>query len=176
MDPILGGLLVFCMRVIDMSLDTLRMLFVMRGRKLLAGGIGVLQALVFILAVSAVLKGPLTVSNVLGYALGFGTGVVLGMFFEERLAIGYGMFRIYSPLHGKEIAEALREAGFAATEIMASGRDGVYPVVNCAVARRDTARVHELIDKVDANAFITVDPVQPIQRGYFPTSATGFRH
>src|SRR5512138_3250653 len=97
LDAILAGLFVFAMRVIDMSLDTLRMLFVMRGRKLLAGIIGATQAAVFILAVSTVLRGPLNVWTVLGYAGGFGTGVILGILVEERLAIGYGMFRIYSP-------------------------------------------------------------------------------
>ena len=70
--PLVAGLFVFAMRVIDMSLDTLRLLFVMRGRKLLAGSIGVIQATVFILAVSAVLKGPLDPLTVAGYALGFG--------------------------------------------------------------------------------------------------------
>ena len=45
--PLIAGLFVFAMRVIDMSLDTLRMLFIMRGRKFLAGGIGVIQATVF---------------------------------------------------------------------------------------------------------------------------------
>ena len=107
MTPILGALLVFVMRVTDMSLDTLRMLFTVRGRKWIAAGIGVVQATVFIVAVSQVLKGPLTVGNVLGYAFGFGTGVVLGMFVEERLAIGYTMVRIYSPQCGGEIAAAL---------------------------------------------------------------------
>ncbi len=163
----LGALFVFVMRVTDMSLDTLRMLFTVRGRKLLAGAIGVVQATVFIVAVSQVLKGPLTVWNVTGYALGFGLGVVLGIAAEERLAIGYGMFRIYSPLHGAEIAAALREQGFAATEIMALGRDGQMIVVNCAVARRDGSRVRAIIDAVDAAAFVTVDNVTPLQHGYF---------
>jgi uncharacterized protein YebE (UPF0316 family) len=167
LDPILGGLFVFAMRVIDMSLDTLRMLFVMRGRKWLAGGIGIAQATVFILAVSAVLRGPLNAWNVLGYALGFATGIVLGMTAEERLGLGYGMFRIYSPLHGHEIALALRGAGHAATEFLATGRDGAITVVNCAVSRRDTEAVHALIGKVDAAAFITVDDVRPLQHGYF---------
>jgi uncharacterized protein YebE (UPF0316 family) len=167
MDPILGGLFVFAMRVIDMSLDTLRMLFVVRGRRWLAGGIGVVQAAVFILAVSAVLRGPLNVWNVLGYALGFATGVMLGMVAEERLAVGYGMFRIYSPLHGAEIASALRAAGHAATEFPAFGRDGTLTVVNCAVTRRDQAAVHAIIDRLDPSAFITVDDVRPLQHGYF---------
>ena len=167
MGPILGALFVFAMRVADMSLDTLRMLLVMRGRKWLAAGIGVIQALVFILAVSAVLKGPLTPWNVAGYSLGFGTGILLGMTIEQRLAIGFGMFRIYSPQHGAEIAVALRQAGYAATEIMAAGRDGLYPVVNCVVSRRSVTEVQALVDRLDVNAFITVDQVQPLQHGYF---------
>ncbi len=175
MTPILGALLVFFMRVTDMSLDTLRMLFTVRGRKTLAGVIGVIQATVFIVAVSQVLKGPLTVYNVLGYAFGFGAGVMLGMYGEERLAIGYGMFRIYSPLYGMQIAAALRAGGFAATEIMAAGRDGQMIVVNCAVARRDNARVRGIIDEIDCEAFVTVDAVQPLQHGYFGTTQT-FRH
>ncbi len=167
MSPILGALFVFVMRVSDMSLDTLRMLFTVRGRKLLAGGIGVVQATVFIVAVSQVLKGPLTPWNVAGYALGFGSGVLLGIIIEERLAIGYTMFRIYSPSSGIEIAAALRQAGYAVTEIMASGRTGSYPVINCAVARRDQQSVRDLVDKIDTAAFITVDPVMPLQHGYF---------
>ncbi len=167
MTPIVGGLLVFLMRVTDMSLETLRMLLVVRGRKLLSGGIGVLQAAVFILAVSAVLKGPLTLPNVLGYALGFGTGVVLGMFAEERLALGYVSFSVYSALHGAEIAAALRAAGFGATEIMASGRDGFLTVVNIAAPRRQQAQVRAVIDGVDPNAFVTIGLVQSLQHGYF---------
>jgi len=167
MDPILGAVIVFFMRVIDMSLDTVRLIMTVRGRRWLAGGIGVVQALVFILAVSAVLKGPLTAGNVAGYALGFGAGVMLGIFFEERLAIGYSMFRIYSPSYGHEIAEALRAAGHAATEFAAFGKDGTVVVVNCAVSRRNAPQVYAIIQQTDEAAFVTVDEVRPMQHGYF---------
>jgi uncharacterized protein YebE (UPF0316 family) len=167
MHPIFAGLFVFAMRVTDMSLDTLRLLFMMRGRKLLAGLIGATQAAVFILAVSQVLRGPLNFWTVLGYAAGFGAGVALGMVAEERLAIGYGMFRIYSPARGAAIAQALRAAGHAATEFTAQGKDGAVTVVNCAVSRKDIPAVKAIIDEVDPGAFVTVDEVRPLQRGYF---------
>ncbi len=167
MDPILAGLFVFAMRVTDMALDTLRLLFMMRGRKLLAGLIGATQAAVFILAVSAVLRGPLNFWTVVGYSAGFGAGVILGMVAEERLAIGYGMFRVYSPARGAAIAKALREAGHAATEFTAQGREGTVSVINCAVARKDIPAVRALIDQADPNAFVTVDEVRPLQHGYF---------
>ncbi len=170
LSPILGAMLIFCMRVTDMSLDTLRMLMAVRGRRLQAAAIGVVQATVFIVAVSQVLKGPLTFWNVLGYALGFGAGVALGMWAEERMALGYSMFRIYSSAHGREIAQALRECGFAATEILATGKDGFLVVVNCAVARRDTQAVRDIVDRIDGSAFVTVDAVEPVQHGYFRTT------
>jgi uncharacterized protein YebE (UPF0316 family) len=167
MEPLLAGLFVFAMRLTDMSLDTLRLLFVMRGRRLLAGVIGATQAAVFILAVSAVLSGPLNPFTVIGYALGFGAGVIVGMFVEERLAIGYAMLRVYSSASGHAIAEALRAAGHAATEIQARGKGGQMIVVNCVISRRNISTVQSLIDTVDASAFITVDQAQSLQRGYF---------
>lgn len=167
MDPLAAGLFVFVMRVIDMSLDTLRLLFVMRGRKFLAGGIGVVQATVFILAVSTVLRGPLEPLTVIGYALGFGAGVVIGMMAEQRLALGHVMLRVYSPTTDAAIAEGLRAANFAVTEFTAHGRDGAITVINSAIARRDTARAQAIIKQIDPGAFITVDEIQPLQRGYF---------
>lgn len=167
MEGIQAGLFIFVMRVADMSLDTLRMLFVMRGRKLLAGGIGAVQAAVFILAVSSVLTGALTPIKVIGYAAGFGAGIILGMVAEERLAIGFAMFRIYSTARGAAIAAALRQQGHAATEFTAQGKDGTVTVVNCAVNRRAVSAVHALILQVDPQAFVTVDEVRPLQRGYF---------
>ncbi len=167
MEIVLAGLFVFFLRVTDMSLDTVRLLMVMRGRKPLAGLIGAVQAAVFILAVSAVLSGPLNVWTVTGYSLGFATGVMLGMVVEERMALGYVMLRVYSPANGPAMAGALREAGYAATEVMGRGKTGELTIVNCVVNRRDVASVRSILDRVDANAFITVDEVRPMQHGYF---------
>ncbi len=166
-EMVLAGLLIFVLRVTDMSLDTLRLLFVLRGRKFLAALIGATQAAVFIIAVAGVLTQPLNVFTIAGYALGFGTGILLGMTVEERLALGYWMFRIYSPERGKEIAAALREAGHASTEFFAQGREGEMTVVNCAVQRKHANEVRKTILKIDPNAFITMDEVRPLQRGYF---------
>ena len=167
MSPLLAGLFVFVMRLTDMSLDTLRLLFMMRGRKLISGLIGATQAAVFILAVSQVLKGPLNFWTVLGYAAGFGCGVMVGMLAEERMAIGYAMFRIYSPSRGAAIAKALRDSGHAATEFMAQGKEGTVTVINCAVARKDVTAVRAIVHEADPTAFITVDEVRPLHRGYF---------
>ena len=167
MTPIVAGLFVFAMRVIDMSLDTLRLLFVMRGRRLLAGVIGAVQAAVFILAVSAVLRGPLNFWTVLGYAAGFGCGIILGMLVEDKLALGYNMIDVYTLNKGKEITSALRAKGYAVTEFNARGKDGSLRVIQCIVLRKDVNTVKEIIESTDPNAFLTIGDVKSLRRGHF---------
>ena len=79
LQPWLMAGLIFLLRVCDMSLDTLRMLVVMRGRKLAAWVLGFFQAAIFVLAIPSVLKDLSNLLNVLGYAAGFATGNVVGM-------------------------------------------------------------------------------------------------
>jgi uncharacterized protein YebE (UPF0316 family) len=92
----LGALGIFALRVGDMSMDTMRMLFVVRGRKGLAWGLGFVQSLIYIVAISTVLANLNNPLNIVGYAAGFATGNVIGMLIEERLAIGHIHFRIIS--------------------------------------------------------------------------------
>jgi uncharacterized protein YebE (UPF0316 family) len=77
------------------------------------------------------------------------------------------MFRVYSSGQGGAIAQALRDAGYAVTQFTAQGRDGEVTVVNSAVARRHAPTVKTIVLQVDAGAFITVDEVRPLQRGFF---------
>jgi len=75
--------------------------------------------------------------------------------------------RIYSPASGKAIAGALPASGHAVTAFTARGKDGLLTVVNCVVARRDAQRAREIAEKIDPNAFITIDEARSLQRGYF---------
>ena len=105
MQPIvLSALLIFTLRIIDVSLATMRLLMVMRGRKGLAWIFGFFQALVFIIAIRAILADIGNWQNLIGYAAGFATGNVVGMLVEERLAIGYTHIRIISSRRGNQVA------------------------------------------------------------------------
>src|SRR4030066_705421 len=113
----LTALMIFGLRVIDMTLDTLRVLVVMRGKKKIAWVLGFFQAAVFVLAIGSVLSNLDNPLNVLGYAAGFATGNVVGMLIEERLAIGHVQLSIISSGRGSAIAERLRQEGYAIPEV-----------------------------------------------------------
>jgi len=163
----LTALTIFGLRVADMALDTIRVLFVMRGRRLLAWVLGFMQALIFVVAISSVLANLDNPLNVVGYAAGFATGVVIGMTIEDRLAIGHIHFTIISSLRGAMIAGMLRESGFAVTEIPARGKNGTVAVLHCNVTRRDMDHVEKIVMGTDPEAFITVEDVRPVWRGFW---------
>jgi uncharacterized protein YebE (UPF0316 family) len=103
----------------------------------------------------------------LGYATGFATGLVVGILIERRLALGHLLLRIISASHGMEIAENLRNAGFAVTEIPAHGKDGMVSLLICNVFRRHLNQVLEIVGSLDEEAFITAQSVAPLQRGFW---------
>jgi uncharacterized protein YebE (UPF0316 family) len=167
LDSLLSALFIFAMRVADMSLDTLRVLFMMRGRKVIAGIIGATQAAIFVIAISRVITQLNNPWNVVGYSLGFGVGVIVGMIFEERLAIGFGQMRVISSTKGQALAAALRAKGYAVTELPGRGKDGMVTVLNLTVRRKDVEEVQKVVRGVDEAAFITIEDVRPLWRGFF---------
>jgi uncharacterized protein YebE (UPF0316 family) len=162
-----GALIVFLLRVTDVSFDTLRMLFVMRGRKKLAWVLGFLQSAIFVVAITSVLRDVDNLLNILGYAAGYATGNVVGMTIEQRLAIGHTRVQIVSPRRGKIVAEKLRESGFAVTEVPARGKDGMVTMLNVSVRRKEIEVVQKIINESDEAAFVTLEEVHPVRRGYW---------
>ncbi len=163
----LGALTIFALRITDMSLDTLRMLFVVRGRKGIAWVLGFCQSAVYVIAIAKVfssLSNPLTI---LGYAAGFATGNVIGMLVEERLAIGHIQLQIVSRKHGVALAKALRAGGYGVTEISARGKDGTVRLLTTSVLRKDFAHAKRIVHDTDRDAFMTSEDVRPIRRGYW---------
>lgn len=166
-NPLLSAAVIFLLRVADMTLDTLRVLFVMRGKKVIAWVLGFFQSLIFVVAIGAALENMNNVLNVIGYAAGFATGNVVGMWIEERLAIGHILLSIVSSHRGAAVAEKLRDSGYAVTEIPARGKDGMVALLNVNVLRKNVDIVRQMVNEVDETAFITADDVRPVRRGFW---------
>jgi uncharacterized protein YebE (UPF0316 family) len=165
--PLLLTAGIFLLRVTDMSLDTLRVLFVIRGRRPLAWILGFMQSALWVIAITSVLNNLDNLWNIVAYAGGFATGNVVGMIIEERLAIGHAHLRIISSRRGNAIVEALREAGYAATEVAGRGKDGTVAVISCSIRRRDISRVQKEIYKIDGDVFVTLEEIRPLHRGFW---------
>src|SRR5512136_1952549 len=127
----LSAALIFVLRVSDMTLDTLRVLFVMRGKKQIAWILGFCQSAIYVFAIGKVLSQLNNPLNIIGYAAGFATGNVVGMIIEERIAIGHTLVNIISHKLGPAIVDHLRQNGYAVTELSGRGKDGMVSMINC---------------------------------------------
>jgi len=92
---------------------------------------------------------------------------VLGMWIEGRLAIGYTHLRVISPRRGAELAEQLRQAGYAVTEVSGQGKDGMVSLLNCSVLRRKAPGAINLVEQIDPEAFVTAEAVRAVRRGFW---------
>jgi uncharacterized protein YebE (UPF0316 family) len=159
--------LIFLLRVLGMSMDTLRVLFVLRGRRLPTWLLGFLQSALWVIAIGGVLSNLDDFWNIIAYAGGFATGNIVGMAIEERLAIGHVNMRIISSGMGSAILEMVRGAGYGATEIAGRGKDGTVTVINCSIRRRDITKIQRQIARIDPDAFVSIEETRPLHRGFW---------
>jgi len=163
----IGAGVIFLLRVANMTLDTIRALMVVRGRKAITWLLGFIQTLIYVYVLTTIIQDLTNLPNLLAYAGGFATGNVVGMWLEERIAIGYINLRVVSPLRGTAVAEGLREKDYAVTEFTGRGRDGAVSVLDVSVKRKEAKKVRAIVEKFDQNAFVTSDNMQSVRRGYW---------
>jgi len=162
-----AALYIFALRFVDITLYTIRIMMVVRGRKALAFLFGFMQATVYVIAMREVFSDLGNWGKITGYAAGFATGLVMGMIVENRLAVGYSEITIISPARGAELVERLRQAGFAVTEISAKGKEGMVSVLHCIIRSKENQHLAALVSQTDAQAFITAKQVRSVMRGFW---------
>jgi uncharacterized protein YebE (UPF0316 family) len=160
-----GPLIIFGLRIGDVSLDTLRVLFAVRGARGVASILGFFQALIWIFAVGNAMKHLDSWWHILGYAGGFATGTLVGVMIEQYLAYGLATVHIISRHGGVEIAEAMRERGFGVTEVPGYGRDGGVELVQSVVQRQHLDEIAKIVERWDPDAFVTVEEPRILRGG-----------
>lgn len=164
-----GPLVIFCLRVTDVSMATMRVLLIVRNAKLVVPLIGFFEVLLWVFAVGAVVQNLSSPLHLIAYAGGFATGNFVGLALEERMALGLATIHTVVKSGGAELAEALREAGFGVTETYGMGRTGPVDVLFSVLPRRRIGAAVQMIDASAPEAFIVVDEPRAIRRGWlFP--------
>ena len=160
-----GALAIFALRIVDVSLDVMRVIFAIRGKRGVAAVLGFCMALVWIFAVGNAVKHLDSVLHILGYAAGYAAGTFIGITIERAVAYGLSTVRIISRHGGVEIAESLRERGYGVTEQSGFGREGNVEIVHVVVQRAHMAEVMAIVDRYDPQAFVTAEEPKILRGG-----------
>ncbi|MBK7107379.1 MAG: DUF2179 domain-containing protein [Ignavibacteriae bacterium] len=165
LENILGALFIMVLRMMDVSFGTFRTITVVQGKKYLAGLVGFCEVLIWIFGMRYIFQHLDNTYNMLGYALGFAFGNVIGITLEEKVAMGYVQVNIISMHFAENIANELRKAKFGVTILPAEGGSGGMSLLIILIRRRDLTKARKIVEEIDKNCFISVQPSRPY-RGF----------
>ncbi|HSI33011.1 MAG TPA: DUF5698 domain-containing protein [Tepidisphaeraceae bacterium] len=166
MDVLWTSLLIFGLRACDVSIGTLRSIYANRGRRAVAASLGLFESLIFVFAISKVFSGLTSHWTMVAYACGFATGNFLGITIERWIGSGTVLVRIIVRGRSANMMTALRSAGFGATALQGAGGEGEVDFYFVVAPRRRQRELLELAERVDPDAFVTLDAVNHAGGGY----------
>lgn len=166
MDLFLSALMIFSLRLVDVSLGTIRIVLLTRGEAWKAGLIGFVESMTWVFAASQVLRNLDDPVRMVGFAAGFGAGTFLGVLIERWLAMGSRIVRVIAPIGSPQAADALRAAGYAVTVLNGEGLHGDVRLAFTVVPRRRLKEVLAIVEEINPEAFVTFEQVRLAPTGY----------
>lgn len=161
-------LMIFFARVCDMSLDTLRVIFLSKGVKYLPPLIGFFEVIIWLVAIGQVMNNMTNVVCYIAYGAGFATGTFIGMMIEEKISLGLTSVRIITREDPQDLLQFLRSHNYGVTSIDGEGGTGRVNMVFTIIKRQDLSQVIGIIKQFHPNAFYAVEEVKSVAEGVFP--------
>ena len=153
------------MRICDVSIDTMRLILIVQGKKYKAGVAGFFEVLIWIFAIRFIFQHLDNYLNLLGYATGFGLGNIIGITIEQKIGFGFVQLSIISRHFTDKIADTLRKSKYGITILPGEGSRGGVSIIMLIIAKKYQREALRLIESIDKDAFITVQHSLPY-RGF----------
>jgi len=164
---VLLPLAIILARICDVSIGTLRIIFVSRGMKLIAPVLGFFEILIWLVAIGQIMQNLSNWWNYFAYATGFALGNLIGMIIEERLAMGKLAVRVITQKDATALIKALQDRHIGTTSIDAKGMSGKVALIFTIVERKHIQLIYDLVREHNPMAFVSVNDVRTVHDGYF---------
>jgi uncharacterized protein YebE (UPF0316 family) len=168
-------LLICLARITDVTIGTMRIIFLSKGMKYLAPVLGFIEICIWLTAITQVMANLTHISNFFAYALGYSIGNFLGIFIEGKLAIGTVVVRIITKKDSRALAVKLRESGYAVTVLDAEGNTGAVNVVFTVIKRADVPKILPIILHYNPNAVYSIEDIRFISEQGLPSSESRYK-
>jgi uncharacterized protein YebE (UPF0316 family) len=163
-------ILIFLARVTDVSIGTLRIVFLSRGMKFIASAAAFLEVSVWLLAIGQIMQNITAWQNFIAYAGGFACGNYVGLWLEEKLAVGLLAVMIITKNGADSLVEALKAQQYGLTRVAARGISGKTRMIFLVIRRKSLQRLLCIIRAEEPTAFVTVQDVRNVNGGFFPAN------
>lgn len=172
--PWLLPIVIFFGRICDVTLGTLRIIFVSKGEKRKAPIVGFFEVFIWVVIISQIFSHANSIISYLAYAGGYAAGNYVGILVENKIAFGFLLFRVYTKKNGYELIKALNKCGFGSTYIKGEGAISEVNIIETVVSRKAEKRVIEILNEFDPDSFYLIEDIRSKQKGIFAfTSSAG---
>ena len=172
------AIFIFFARICDVSLGTLRIIFVSKGYKTWAALIAFVELMIWIIVISKVIHHLDHWLTYVAYAGGFAAGNYIGMVIEEHLTLGHELIRIITKKSPDQLLQHLKDEGYGITSLKGSGINGEVGVVYVIIKRNRINQIKEIIKEYNPNALYTIEDIRFVSKKIFfrETPKRKFRH
>ncbi|MDN4164485.1 DUF2179 domain-containing protein [Cytophagales bacterium LB-30] len=153
-------LLIFLARVSDVSIGTMRVIFVMSGKKKIAPVMGFLESFIWLLAIRQIFQNVDNILTYVAYAGGYGTGTFVGMYIEEKLALGRVVVRVITKTTSENLVNHLKQKEYRFANLDAEGNEGKVNVLFTVVKREHLPDLLRMIKEYNPQAFYTIEGIK----------------
>ena len=159
---VLLPILIFLARIVDVSLGTLRIIYITKGLKNLVPIVGFFESLLWIMAIAQIMQNLTNIYTYIAFAGGFGAGSYIGMVIEQRMALGVVTVRIITKKDARDLIQHLKEERYGYTSFAAYGVSGKIRYLLTVVNRKEVPHLIQIIRKFNPHAFISVEDVRQV--------------
>ncbi|HHV85569.1 MAG TPA: DUF2179 domain-containing protein [Petrimonas sp.] len=165
--PWLLPVIIFFGRIVDVSLGTLRIIFVSKGEKYIAPIIGFFEVFIWVVIISQILMRANDLVAYLSYAAGYASGNYIGILLEQRIAYGIVLCRIYTQKSGMDLVQILNKMNFGATMTRGKGSTNEVDIIETVIDRNQMKTLERTLTDFDTNIFYVIEDVRTKQNGIF---------
>lgn len=167
--------LIFLARIMDVTLGTLRIVFISKGDKIIAPLLGFVEVLVWLVAITQVMQNLSNIASYFAWAAGFATGNFLGLRIEQKLALGQVVVRVITVDSGDELISRLTNRGYRLTALDAKGSRGKVNLLFMILKRKKLQEVIQIIRDYNPNAFYSIEDVRSVSETDMPEEESNRR-
>ncbi|MBN2790747.1 MAG: DUF2179 domain-containing protein [Candidatus Delongbacteria bacterium] len=173
--PIIIVPVLICLaRIVDVSIGTIKIIFIAKGYRFIAPILAFFEIIIWLAAISQVMKNLDNMANVIAYALGFALGNYVGMVIEGKIALGMVVVRIITRTVGQDLMDHMIKENYGVTVMNAEGSTGPVHVIFTVIKRLDIGKVVSIIKEHNPNAFYSIEDIRYVSEGVFPQSRSRF--
>ncbi|MFJ7684286.1 DUF2179 domain-containing protein [Peribacillus butanolivorans] len=159
-------LLIFLLQLIYVPIYTLRIIFLVKEKKILASILGFWESLIYVFGLAIVFTGDQTIWAMLVYAIGFSVGIAIGGYIEGKLAIGYTTIVANIMEKNDDFISVLRQKGFGVTLFVGEGKDSQRFQLEVLTLRSREKEVFSLIEEYEPSAFLISYEARKFKGGF----------